>query len=265
MPETTDLMVAQDKAIVTLTLNRPERRNAMSPEMLAKLNETLARISEDQTVGAVILTGAGNGFCAGGDVKAMAEGNGLTGTPEQQVDQLTREMEASRWLHEMPQPTIAMMRGAAAGAGLALALACDMRFVSDNAKFTTAFSRVGYCGDFGGSYFLTQLVGTAKARELYLTADLIDAGTALNLGMVNQVIPDLLLEGTTREVVSRIANGPRVANRYIKENMNAAEQGDIRRVFELEARNQVRCGLTDDHHEATKAFVEKREPAFKGC
>ena len=131
----------------------------------------------------MVLTGAGRGFCAGGDVKAMAEGNELGGqTMEEKAQALRARMETSRWLHEMPKPTIAMLRGPAAGAGLSLAMACDMRVASDTARLGTAFARVGYSGDFGGSYYLTQLVGTAKARELYFTADLLDAQQALAPG-----------------------------------------------------------------------------------
>jgi 2-(1,2-epoxy-1,2-dihydrophenyl)acetyl-CoA isomerase len=173
-------------------------------------------------------------------------------------------MEVSRWLHEMPKPTIAMVRGAAAGAGLSLALACDMRVAADSARFATAFARVGYSGDFGGSYYLTQLVGTAKARELYFTADILGAEEALRLGLVNRVVPDARLEEETMALAARIARGPRIALRYMKRNMNAAENGTLKDLLDLEAWHHTRCGLTEDHREAAKAFVEKREPVFRG-
>jgi 2-(1,2-epoxy-1,2-dihydrophenyl)acetyl-CoA isomerase len=148
--------------------------------MLDAMLEALPRLADDGEVGTVVLTGAGRGFCAGGDVKAMAEGREFGGTTlEEKAQALRSRMEVSRWLHEMPKPTIAMVRGAAAGAGLSLALACDLRVVADSARFATAFARVGYSGDFGGSWFLTQLVGTAKARELYYTAQIVDAAQAL--------------------------------------------------------------------------------------
>ena len=158
----------------------------------------------------IVLTGAGRGFCAGGDVKAMAEGSELGGHDASRSGRtaLRARMEVSRWLHEMPKPTIAMVRGAAAGAGLSLAIACDMRIAGDSARFGTAFARVGYSGDFGGSYYLTQLVGTAKARELYYTAELLDAQQALALGLVNRVIPDARLEEETMALAARIASGP---------------------------------------------------------
>src|SRR5437867_7381996 len=193
-----DLRETVKGGVAVLTLNRPERLNAMSRAMLDGLLEALPRLAEDAEVGAVVLTGAGRGFCAGGDVKAMAEGTEMGGaTLEERAQGLRARMEVSRWLHEMPKPAIAMVRGAAAGAGLSLALACDLRVAGDSARFATAFARVGYSGDFGGSWFLTQLVGTAKARELYLTADIVDAQQALALGIVNRVVPDVRLEDET--------------------------------------------------------------------
>ena len=173
-------------------------------------------------------------------------------------------METSRWLHEMPKPTIAMVRGPAAGAGLSLALACDLRVAGEAAKFATAFARVGYSGDFGGSYYLTQLVGTAKARELYYTAEVIDAREALALGLVNRVVADDRLEEETLGLAGRIARGPRIAYRYMKRNLNAAESGTLDELLNLEAWHHTRTGQTEDHREAAKAFVEKRAPTFKG-
>ncbi|HEY7041300.1 MAG TPA: enoyl-CoA hydratase [Methylomirabilota bacterium] len=262
---TTDLLENVKDAVAVLTLNRPERLNAMSRPMLDALLEALPRLAEDAAVGVIVLTGAGRGFCAGGDVKAMAEGNELGGqTMEEKAQALRSRMEASRWLHELPKPTIAMMRGPAAGAGLSLAMACDMRIASDTVRLGTAFARVGYSGDFGGSYYLTQLVGTAKARELYFTADLLDAQQALALGLVNRVVPDARLEEETMALASRLARGPRVAYRYMKRNMNAAESASLKEMLDLEAWHHTRTGMTEDHREAARAFVEKREPQFKG-
>jgi 2-(1,2-epoxy-1,2-dihydrophenyl)acetyl-CoA isomerase len=262
---TTDLLETVKDGVAVLTLNRPDRLNAMSRPMLDALLEALPRLAEDPAVGVVVLTGAGRGFCAGGDVKAMAEGNELGGqTMEEKAQALRARMETSRWLHEMPKPTIAMLRGPAAGAGLSLAMACDMRIASDTARLGTAFARVGYSGDFGGSYYLTQLVGTAKARELYFTADLVDAQQALGLGLVNRVVPDARLEEETMALASRLARGPRVAFRYMKRNMNAAESASLKDMLDLEAWHHTRTGMTEDHREAARAFVEKREPQFKG-
>jgi 2-(1,2-epoxy-1,2-dihydrophenyl)acetyl-CoA isomerase len=260
-----DLLELVKDAVAVLTLNRPDRLNAMSRPMLDALLEALPRLAEDTAVGVVVLTGAGRGFCAGGDVKAMAEGIELGGqTMEEKAHALRARMEVSRWLHEMPKPTIAMMRGPAAGAGLSMAMACDLRVASDTARFGTAFARVGYSGDFGGSYFLTRLVGTAKARELYFTADLLDAPQALALGLVNRVVPDARLEEETMALASRLARGPRVAYRYMKRNMNAAESASLKEMLDLEAWHHTRTGMTEDHREAARAFVEKREPEIKG-
>jgi 2-(1,2-epoxy-1,2-dihydrophenyl)acetyl-CoA isomerase len=262
---TNDLQEVIKDGVAVLTLNRPERLNAMSRPMLDALLEALPRLAEDPAVGAVVLTGAGRGFCAGGDVKAMAEGQELGGdTLEEKAQALRGRMEVSRWLHELPKPTIAMVRGAAAGAGLSLAMACDLRIAGDSARFGTAFARVGYSGDFGGSFFLTQLVGTAKARELYYTADLLDAPQALALGLVNRVVPDARLEEETLELAGRLARGPRIAYRYMKRNLNAAEFGTLKELLDLEAWHHTRCGMTEDHREAARAFVEKREPIFRG-
>lgn len=259
-----DLLEATRDGVAVLTLNRPDRLNALSRPMLDGLREALPRLAADPAVGVVVLTGAGRAFCAGGDVKAMAEGRETEGqTLEERAQGLRARMEVSRWLHEMPKPTIAMVRGAAAGAGLSIALACDLRIAGDAAKFGTAFARVGYSGDFGGSFFLTRLVGTARARELYFTADLVDAAEALRLGLVNRVVPGERLEEETMALATRLARGPRIALRYMKRNLNAAEHGSLAELLDLEAWHHTRCGLTEDHREATRAFVDKREPVFR--
>ena len=260
-----DLLESVKDGVAVLTLNRPDRLNAMSGPMLDALLEALPRLAEDSAVGVVVLTGAGRGFCAGGDVKAMAEGREFGGTTlEEKAQALRSRMEVSRWLHEMPKVTIEMVRGAAAGAGLSLALACDLRVASDTARFATAFARVGYSGDFGGSWYLTQLVGSAKARELYYTADIVDAQAAQALGIVNRVVPDGRLEDETMALAARLARGPRIAYQYMKRNFNAAESGTLKDSLDLEAWHHTRCGMTEDHREAARAFVDKREPVFKG-
>src|SRR5262245_37012097 len=262
---TTELLETVKDGIAVLTMNRPDRLNALSGPMLGAMLEALQRLADDSAVGVVVLTGASRGFCAGGDVKAMAEGKEFGGTTmEEKAQQLRSSMETSRLLHELPKPTIAMVRGAAAGAGLSLALACDLRIASDTARFGTAFARVGYSGDFGGSFFLTQLVGTAKARELYYTADLLDAQQAVGIGLVNRVVADARLEEETHTLAARLAKGPRIAYRYMKRNLNAAETASLNEMLDLEAWHHTRCGMTEDHREATKAFVDKREPVFRG-
>lgn len=260
-----ELLETVADGVAVLTMNRPERMNALTRPMLANLRDALDRIAADDTVGVVVLTGTAPGFCAGGDVKAMAEGNEFADDDlEGKARQLRAVMETSRLLHDMPKPTIAMVGGAAAGAGLSLALACDLRVASASAKFTTAFAKVGYSGDFGGSWFLTRLVGTAKARELYFTAAKLSAGEALALGMVNRVVADDALEAETMALARDVAAGPRIALGYMKRNLNAAELQPLTQVMDLEALHHTRCGQTEDHKEAARAFVEKRAPVFKG-
>jgi len=223
----------------------------------------LPRLAGDPGVGVIVLTGAGRGFCAGGDVKRMAEEPDARSAPDA-VARLRGRMEISRLLHELPKPTIAMVNGAAAGAGMALALACDLRFAGQSARFITAFAKVGFSGDFGGSYFLSKLVGTAKARELYYTAEPIDAAQALALGVVNRVIPDASLVEATMDFARKLARGPRLALGLMKQNFNAAENGSLAELLDLEAQRQVETGRTEDHKEAARAFVEKRAPVFAG-
>ena len=177
---------------------------------------------------------------------------------------LRGRMEVSRLLHEIPKPTIAMVNGPAAGAGMSLALACDLRIAGQSARFVTAFANIGFSGDFGGSYFLSKLVGAGKARELYYTADPLDAAQALSLGVVNRVVPDADLASATMELARKLARGPRIALGLMKQNFNAAESGPLAELLDLEARRQIETGRTADHKEAARAFVEKRAPIFTG-
>ena len=265
---TNDLLANLDGGILTLTLNRPEARNAMTGAMTNALATQLAWAEFERSVKCVVLTGAGKGFCAGGDVKGMAaSGDGTVG--DNTIDgaihrQRVNQRATAGKLFKMPKPTIAALPGAAAGAGLALALACDLRIMSSSAILTTAFARVGFSGDYGGTYFLTQLVGSAKARELYYLSDRVSAEEALRLGLTNWVCEPDDLAAKTREIAGRLAAGPTVAYRYMKENLNRAMAGDVDDCLDLEATHHVHCGQTEDHREATKAFVDKREPVFNG-
>lgn len=249
--------------VATLTLNRPERLNALSSPMIDGLLEALPRLAADPAVAVVVLTGAGRGFCAGGDVKSMAEGTSQLRLDDA-VQRLRGRMEVSRLLHEIPKPTIAMVNGPAAGAGLAMALACDLRVASESARFITAFAKVGFSGDFGGSYFLSKLVGTGRARELYYTGEPLDAARALALGIVNEVVPEFELLEATTALAQRLARGPGVALGLMKQNFNAAESGSLSELLDLEALHQIQAARTEDHQEAARAFVEKRPPVFKG-
>ncbi len=265
---TNDLLAHVEDGVAVLTMNRPERRNALSAAMLEALAKTLADCETATDVGAVLLTGAGGAFCAGGDVKGMAEAN--TGATPVDIDtrihrqRLSQRATAGR-LYDMPKPTIAALPGAAAGAGLSLALACDLRIAAENAVMTTAFAKIGFSGDYGGTYFLTRLVGAAKARELYFLSDRVEMPDALTLGLVNRVVAANTLMAEATALAQRLANGPRVAYRYMKENLNrAAGEATMTDCLDLEATHHIHTGLTEDHREAAKAFVEKRAPKFVG-
>ena len=265
---TEDLLADLDAGILTITLNRPQARNAMSDAMNQALGRQLAAAELDPEVRCVVLTGAGQGFCAGGDVKGMADRNASGGRSvsldEAIHTQRVNQRATAGRLFKMPKPTIAALPGAAAGAGLSLALACDLRIMARSAFMTTAFARVGLAGDYGGTYFLTQLVGAAKARELYYLSERVSAEEALRLGLANWVVEPDGLAAKTREIAARLAAGPAVCFRYMKENLNRAMGGEVDECLDLEATHHVHSASTADHREAAQAFVEKREPVFQG-
>ena len=265
----TDLIESIDNGIATLTMNRPDARNALTPDMMQGLLNALPRLAADPAVRVVVLTGAGRAFCAGGDVKAFAQRAAAGGTAggmsfDQKVNDLRARMEVSRWLHEMPKPTLAVIPGAAAGAGLSMALACDMRIACDDAKLTTAFSKVGLSGDFGGSYFLNHLVGAAKARELYFTAQVIRGDEAAKIGMVNRVVPFEQLAQAARDYARELAALPTIAIGYMKKNLNVALRASLSDTLDAEAIHMISSFDTEDHRGAAKAFVEKRVAQFWG-
>ena len=264
---TQELLESQVNGIATLTMNRPEALNALTGDMMAALSEALPRLAADPAVRAVVLTGTGNAFCSGGDVKGFARratGTAAPKTFDAQVTDLRARMEVSRHLHEMPKPTLAVLPGAAAGAGLSLALACDMRIAADNAKLTTAFSKIGLSGDFGGSYFLNHLVGAAKARELYFTGRVVRADEAFQMGMINRIVPPTQLAGAAREWAEELAALPTIAVGYMKRNLNAGLRASLSDVLDAEAIHMIRTFETEDHKGAAAAFVDKRAPKFNG-
>jgi len=260
-----DLLTRIEDGVLVLTLNRPDAMNALSSEITTEMLAALNGAVDNEAVGCVVVTGAGpRAFCSGGDVKAMASGAKGAGTFEGKVNDLRRRMEVSRLLHEIPLPTIAMVNGVAAGAGLSIALACDMRFVARSARMTTAFAKVGFSGDFGGHYFLHRLLGPAKARELYFTADILRGEEIERLGLANRMVDDDKLEAETMAFAKRLAAGPRVAHALMKGNMKIAEEGTLAEALDGEAWRLTRARDTEDHKEAARAFVEKRAPVFKG-
>ncbi|MBI5257956.1 MAG: enoyl-CoA hydratase/isomerase family protein [Burkholderiales bacterium] len=258
------LLQRDEGALRVLSMNRPERRNALNSALCTALHEAADTAWEDDAVAAVLLRGEGGTFCVGGDVKDMAEGVGRTLTLEQRTQGLRRRMEVSRLLHQMPKPTVAAIAGAAAGAGLSMALACDFRIAARSAKITTAFAKVGLSGDFGGSWFLTHIVGTAKARELYLRPQTMTAEQALALGIVTEVVDDAELDARALAFARELAEGPRVTLGYMKRNLNHALAGSLETALDMEAAHHILSSMTEDHAEAAAAFVAKRAPVFKG-
>ena len=255
--------------VAVLTFNRPEARNALTASMYHGFATALPAIAADPDIGALMLTGAGGAFCAGGDVKAMAgrRAPGASGgqTVEGRIDDLRhRQEQVSLALHEFPKPVVGAIPGPAAGAGLSIALACDVRIMAENAFLTTAFAKVGFSGDFGGSWFLTQLLGTAQARELYFTARRVASAEALELGLTNRVAPAETFEADALAFAAELAAGPPIAHRLMKENLNRALHHELKECLAAEAVAMTRAGQTEDHKEAAKAFVEKRQPEFKG-
>ena len=266
---TDDISTEVTDGVMRITLNRPERRNAMSNDMLEGLVASLGDAEVAADVGAVVLTGAGGAFCAGGDVKGMAEAGGEGGDSAVQYDarvhlQRRDQRDTAGKLYELPKPTIAALPGPAAGAGLSIALSCDLRYASPNAIITTAFARVGFSGDYGGTYFMSRLIGTAKARELYFLSEKVDMEEAEQLGLINGIFPEESLQDEVMTIARRLAQGPTVAYRYMKENLNRAVHGEMGECLDMEAAHHIHCGTTRDHKEAAQAFVDKREPNFQG-
>lgn len=267
------LLSSLDEGVLSLTLNRPESLNALTIPLMRELEAALRDAEFNPDVHVVVLKGAGKGFCSGGDVKEGRKDDLAGDRPktdpgyrraEQRYDRLRRATDSPVKLRRMLKPTIASIRGAATGAGFNLAAACDFRIASKSAFFMTSFSRGGFSGDFGGSYFLTQLVGTAKAREMFMLNPRISADEAMHLGLITQLVADEELEEATARFARALASGPRVAFRYMKQNLNAAETGSLESVIDLETFNQIRTGDTEDQKEAIRAMVEKRDPVFRG-
>jgi len=267
---TEDLRAEIDGGVAVVTMNRPDRRNAFSQAMVSALGAVLAQVETDEAVGCVVLTGAGGAFCAGGDVKSMAA------SPVDRSDGADRSLDSlihrqrlnqratSGRLWSMPKPTIAAIGGPAAGAGLSLALACDLRYAVPGAVLTTAFAKVAFAGDYGGTWFLTRLVGSSKAKELYYFSERLTAEDAQRLGIINAIFPAADFEREVMDRARRLAEGPSIAYRYMKENLNRAVSGELGDCMDLEVTHHVHTGLTQDHREAAKAFTDKREPRFHG-
>ena len=264
---TTDLLARVEDGVAVITMNRPDRRNAFSNEMLAAMGKVLVEVEAADDVHCVVMTGAAGAFSAGGDVKSFAEGASQEGEFEAGVrSQRASQRATTGALWAMSKPTIAALPGATAGGGLGLALACDLRVAAEGTVISTAFAKVGFPGDWGVTWLLTHLVGPSKAKELLYFADRIDAAEAHRIGLVNRVWPAASFEQQWSELASRLAAGPPIALGYMKENVNRVAGGGLglEEFMDVEVVYHRRCGLTEDHLEASRAFVAKRDPVFRG-
>ncbi len=255
------ILVESDEGITTLTLNRPEARNALDLQMREELEATLRELRDDAGVRVLVLRGAGEHFSAGGDVKTMAARR-LTATEGQARVRLINQ--AILALARFPRPTLAMVDGFAVGAGCNLALACDLVIASERARFGQVFARLGLIPDGGGTYFLPRRVGLARAKELAFTAEVIEARKAERLGLVNRVVPTAELETQTFALARRIAQGPPLALALAKELLNRSLSLDLPSALDWEALGQGLMIASEDHREGLAAFFEKRAPRFRG-
>ena len=256
------LLESRDGRIVTLTLNRPERLNALSGEMSDLLYQAILRTDKDPEVGAVIITGAGRGFCAGGDVKNMAERKNPN--REERLAHLKQSHKVPLAMRASSKVIITAINGPATGAGLGIATVGDIRIAGRSARFGAAFANVGLAGDWGVSWLLTRTVGPSMARQLLLSAELIDANRAFQLGLVNHLVDDTALMDEAKKIATRYAEGPGMSFKLIKQNLLHAEGATFADSLDIEAENQVAAMMTEDHKEAVAAFLGKRKGVFKG-
>mgnify|MGYP001163987978 FL=1 len=263
---TEQLICEVREGVATITLNRPESRNALGDTITPALRRQIKERAADPDVGALMITGAGTAFCAGGDVKGMGSGRPATEmTSDQKIAQLKeRQRTLTGVLVSVRKPTLAALPGPAAGAGLSIALACDMRIAAESAFVSTGYARVGLSGDYGIAWLLTRLVGTARARELMYTAARVDSATCERLGLVNRVVPDDRFREDAFELARTLANGPAVALGRMKDNLDDALTQPFLTALDGEAERLIEVTQTEDHKEAVRAFIEKRSPNFKG-
>lgn len=250
-----------DEGVARITLCRPEAMNALSVPMMEELIRLLGQVGRDDRVRAVILTGEGRAFCAGGDLQEMKLGHGGSRDFHQYME-LAGALTVA--LAELPKPVIAAVNGAATGAGMNMALAADIAIAADTAKFSEIFGNVGLCPDVGGTYLLPRVVGRAKAKELVFTYRMVSAQEALELGIVSQVVPPEELDGAATELARRIARGPTFAFALGKKMIDRSFETDLRSALDAESMAQALAGASADHAEGVAAFFEKRKPRFQG-
>jgi enoyl-CoA hydratase/carnithine racemase len=265
---TNELLCEIRERVAIITLNRPEARNSLSDHLTPALRTMIRVCGENPEVGALLITGAGTAFCSGGDVKGMGAHRKQStldmSFDERVADLQERQRLLTGALVAVRKPTIAALPGPAAGAGLAIAMACDIRIAAQSAFVSTGYLRVGLSGDYGIAWLLTRLVGTARARELMFTAEKVDAERAERIGLFNRVVPDAELRDAAFAFSRDMAQGPTLALRYMKDNLDEAIAFDFATARDHEAERLIRGTMTADHREAVQAFIEKRKPNFKG-
>ena len=263
---TNELLCEIRDRVALITLNRPEARNALSDHLTPALRRMIKQCGDDPSVGALLITGAGMAFCAGGDVKGMGNNSNKAEVSfdDRVADLRTKQRTLTGALAAVRKPTVAALPGPAAGAGMALALGCDIRIAAESAIMSTGYARIGLTGDYGIAWLLTRLVGTSRARELMFLSERIDARRCETLGLVNRVVPDAELRETAFALAKALAEGPSIAFAGMKDNLDHAVHSDLLDSMDQEAENMVRSARTTDHKEAVRAFTDKRKPAFVG-
>ena len=265
---TDELLCVIHDRVAIITLNRPEVRNALSDTLSPALRSMIKTCGEDANVNVLLITGTGNAFCAGGNVKGMGAHRDANKAAMSFDDKVTDLQERQRLLTgtlvSVRKPTIAALPGPAVGAGLAIAMACDIRVAAQSAFVSTGYLRVGLSGDYGIAWLLTRLIGTARARELMFTSEKVDAARAEAIGLVNRVVPDDRLQEEAFALAKSLAEGPTLALRYMKDNLDEALSFDFATARDQEAERLVRLTTTADHREAVQAFIDKRKPVFRG-
>ncbi|MBI3484008.1 MAG: enoyl-CoA hydratase [Acidobacteria bacterium] len=257
------LLESREGAVLTLTMNRPDKMNALNIELTAALLDAFHRAAADPEIRAIVLTGAGRAFCAGGDLALIADARRRNAGHE--LESLIRGgSQLALVICDTPVPVLAAVNGPAAGAGMNVALACDLRIASENASFGQNFAKVGLFPDFGGTYFLPRLAGPARAAEMFYTGDMISAAEAERIGVVNHVVPHDRLAEEARALAGKLAAAPPMAARAVKKVLFGAERAALESALELEVQQQVKCFSSEDCTEGLRAFFEKRTPQFRG-
>jgi 2-(1,2-epoxy-1,2-dihydrophenyl)acetyl-CoA isomerase len=263
VPANSILLDEREDGIATLTLNRTDKLNALNKDLAVALYHALASVEADKEIHVVVLTGAGRAFCAGGDLGVIGKGHQENDMTELQP-LLRSGMQSVLKIRTMPQPVIAAVNGPAAGAGMNIALAADIRIASDTATFGQNFAKVGLFPDYGGTYFLPELVGPSRAAEMFYTGEMIDAQTALRLGIVNHVAPAAELDAEAQKLARKIADGPQRAIRAVKQVIFGRAKAALLKALEHEVKEQMKCFQSNDCGEGIRAFLEKRKPRFGG-